>query len=100
MLAQIEWLTEKEGGRLSPPSGPRYITVARFADEKEKYPAEAWSLVLEFKAPSDDPQSMIAEVHFLANDAPTYLLYNGSLFELFEGRKLVARGRICKPPLK
>ena len=94
MKAELEWLSEKEGGRVRLPPGPQYITVARFAEEKEKYPSEAWSLVLEFNPPTENSRSMIAEVRFLVEEAPTYLLHEGSLFELFEGRKIVARGRV------
>ncbi|MGE3468398.1 MAG: hypothetical protein AB7J13_15870, partial [Pyrinomonadaceae bacterium] len=90
----IHWLSESEGGRLSPPRGSRYVTVARFLDEKEKYPKEAWSLVVEnIDVLGSDGPSM-ADVRFLVDDAPDYLLHEGSLFELFEGRKMVAKGKI------
>lgn len=93
MKAKIEWLSEEEGGRNNPPPGPRYITVARFEAEKDKYPNEAWSLVLEF-ASNNNSQQIIADVNFLVQDAPAHLLSRGSLFELYEGRVLVGRGRI------
>lgn len=90
--AKIDWLSEEAGGR-SPPSGPRYITVARFDDEKEKYPKEAWSLVVEFSN-SPDYLILFADVRFLVEDAPVHLLHSGSVFELYEGRKQVATGRV------
>ncbi len=95
--AEIEWVPENEGGRASPPPGPRYITVARFEDEKEKYPEEAWSLVVDFNPPQDELGPFNAHVRFLADEAPSHLLRPGSSFELYEGRKLVARGVVASP---
>lgn len=90
--AKVSWVPIEAGGRKSPPPGPRYVTVARFDDDKNKYPKEAWSLVLEFSDVPDDSLSVVADVRFLVEDAPVRLLRQGSTFELYEGRKLVARG--------
>jgi hypothetical protein len=38
----------------------------------------------------------IAELRCLAADAPSHLLQLGSRFELYEGRRLVARGEILR----
>lgn len=92
--AEISWVPKNEGGRDSPPLGPRYITVARFEEEKEKYPKEAWSLVVEFSRMASESHELIADVSFLMDDAPDYLLHPGSKFDLFEGRKLVAKGEV------
>lgn len=92
--AKLRWVPENKGGRASLPSGPRYVTVSRFEDEKEKYPAEAWSLVVDFESPLDEAGVMDATVRFLVEDAPHYLLHPGSHFELYEGLKLVAIGEI------
>jgi hypothetical protein len=92
--AKIFWLPEIEGGRKSPPPGPQYITVARFADDKDNWPDEAWSLIIEFDELSEERPCMITEVRFLVEDAPSHLLYPGSKFELYEGRKLVAKGEV------
>jgi len=95
MKASIRWLTESEGGRqCPPPDGSRYITVARFEDEKEKYPQEAWSLVVENIESVDSGGLTIGDVRFLVDDAPDYLLHEGSVFELYEGRNMVAKGQI------
>ena len=94
MKARIEWLTEEQGGRPDLPKGPRYVTVARFYDEIEKYPKEAWSLVLEFTRTISRSLTEVADVSFLVDEAPKHLLHEGSGFDLFEGRKLVARGKV------
>jgi len=92
--ARVCWVKKEGGERPSPPPGPRYSTAARFEDEKDNWPHEAWSLVLEFKAPPDDSLCVIADVHFLNPQGPTRLLHSGSVFELFEGYQLVARGEV------
>jgi hypothetical protein len=92
--AEVNWVPIEAGGRKSPPPGPRYITVARFEDDKDKYPKEAWSLVLEFSDLPNDSLSVVADVRFLAEDAPVQLLHKGSMFELYEGHKLVATGKV------
>jgi hypothetical protein len=92
--AKISWVPKNKGGRESPPPGPRYITVSRFEEEKDNYPKEAWSLVLEFSRLPGRSLDLIADVGFLMDDAPNYLLHPGSKFELFEGCQLVAKGEV------
>lgn len=92
--SKICWVTKEDGGRESPPPGPRYSTAARFEEEKENWPHEAWSLVLEFSGPPDESLCVIADVHLLNPEGPTRLLHSGSVFELFEGHRLVARGEV------
>ncbi len=78
--------------------GSSYTTVVRFEDEKDKYPAEAWSLVVKFDSLPDDTGTTLTSVQFLVQEAPTYLLHPGSKFELYEGRQLVASGEIIETP--
>jgi hypothetical protein len=92
--SRICWVKKEEGGRESPPSGPRYSTAARFEDERVKWPHEAWSLLLEFDGVPDESLCIIAEVSLLNPDGPIRLLHSGSIFELFEGNRLVARGEV------
>ncbi len=92
--ARVCWVRKEDGGRESPPPGPRYSTPARFEEEKDKWPHEAWSLVIEFSSPPDEWLCVIANVSFLNPDGPTRLLHPGSVFELFEGHRLVARGEM------
>ena len=94
--AKVCWVKEEAGGRKSPPRGPQYLTVARFEEAKDTWLKEAWSLVLEFDSPPDDALCMIADVKFLSPDGPMKLLHVGSTFDLFEGRRLVARGEVLE----
>ena len=89
--ARIQWLSADVGGRPAPPTGPRYSTVARFAAVADKWPTEAWSVVLEIEEPANTGGVMTALIRLLAPDAPD-LLVQGGEFDLFEGRTIVARG--------
>jgi hypothetical protein len=91
--AKIQWIPAKEGGRRITPC-TRYSTVARFDDAMADWPDTAWSLVVEVQNEAKDSQETIASVHFLVPDAPDHLLHSGSRFELFEGHRVVASGRI------
>jgi len=94
--ARVCWLRKEEGGREHPPPGPKFSTVARFEDEKGKFPREAWSLILEFADPIDETNCHIAEVRLLNPEGPTRLLHPGSVFELYEGSHVVARGEVLE----
>jgi hypothetical protein len=54
----------------------------------------AWSLVVEWIRTFRQGQQTLAEVSFLAPDAPSHLLKPGSRFELLEGSRRVAKGII------
>jgi hypothetical protein len=96
--AVVEWIPKEQGGRSQPPTGvglPPYSTVVRFVDAEEPWPPPvAWSLVIEKDETSSEPYRWIADVHFLADEAPHGSLRQGREFELYEGNKRVARGRI------
>ena len=93
--ARIRWRRLEEGGRQSPPPGPDYSTVARFESLADRWPNEAWSIVLHISAPADAEGIMVAEIAMLAGaDAPKQLLSPGSRFDLFEGRSQVASGEV------
>jgi hypothetical protein len=94
MKARICWIEKEAGGRENPPPGPRYSTVARFEEGKDKWTREAWSVVVEFHDPPDESLCMIADVSLLNPDGPTTLFHRGSRFELYEGRQVVARGTV------
>lgn len=89
--ANLKWRKREEGGRQSPPRGPRYSTVARFESRKDSWLKEAWSLVIEFIEQPDMELCHRVRVSFLA-DGPTELLQPGSSFELMEGYQSVATG--------
>jgi hypothetical protein len=92
--AKVCWLREEEGGREVPPLGQQYITAVRFEDAIDMWPHEAWSLVIEFNGPIDESLCVLANVRFLVPSAPAKLLHQDSVFYLFEGHRLVARGKV------
>jgi hypothetical protein len=92
--ARVLWFKEAEGGRVAPPAGPKYSTVARFYENAGNWPDVAWSLVLEWASPADTNDAMIVDVSFLSPDAPETLLHPGAIFELYEGKRCVARGEV------
>jgi hypothetical protein len=93
VTAMISWVPFEKGGRRTVPSGPTYSTVVRF-DEDKDWPTQAWSLWVEFIRSYADGQYLYARVRFLFPDAPHELLHEGSRFQLYEGRKLVATGLV------
>ena len=95
-VARIQWLNFTEGGRKHPPPGPTYTTVTRFERQGSQWINDAWSLVLEFMSAPDDRLCHLAKVRFLAEDAPSGWLQEGSRFELMEGSRVVARGLIMR----
>jgi hypothetical protein len=98
MRAIVEWMPKEQGGRNEPPAGagsPPYATVVRFVDTEQPWPPPiAWSLVVEKDEALSERYRWVADVHFLMNDAPHDSLRPGRAFELYEGKKLVTRGRI------
>lgn len=92
--ARIYWISENEGGRQKIPNSDSYSTVACFEDIKNIYPDEAWSIVVNLKKAHVEDRTTVAEIKFLVELAPEKLLYSGSKFELYEGKKIVAFGEI------
>jgi len=96
--ALIEWIRGEDGGRAKPPSGiglPPYSTLVRFVDGGVTWPAqEAWSLAVTKRGELGSEYRWLAEIHFLFQDAPHDYLREGRTFELYEGHKCVARGKI------
>jgi len=95
--AVLQWVTKEDGGRTLPPTGPCFFAVSRFPEYEnlEKWEREAWSLRIEFITHPDDTLAHNVKISFLADEdkAPDYLHPN-CLFELYEGRKLVAKGKV------
>jgi hypothetical protein len=96
-FARITWLTPEEGGRRLPPPGPRYSAPARFEGQAPGPEGANWSLVVDLMSHPPGSADWIAEVRFLFDDAPQELLLRGTRFELYEGRKCVARSVIISP---
>ncbi len=88
-IARIIWLTPEQGGRQTPPSGPRYSPTARFEAAKEDR-----SVVLDLVSRPTGSADWIADIRFLFDDAPQDLLSDGARFELYEGKRRVAHGTI------
>lgn len=91
--AVILWLPRERGGRTTPPAGPGYTTVARFEDSRDRWPDEAWSMVVDFlKVFGDKSHATLCAVRFQSPQAPSELLTAGARFELCEGARVVAKG--------
>ena len=96
--AMISWTSAADGGRKQPPSGPSYSTLVRFEEDTASAQGD-WSLVVESEKRFKDPRFLLANVRFLVDAAPHQLLHSGSRFELFEGRKRVAKGIVLPPTI-
>lgn len=97
--ALIEWIPKDLGGRTKPPLGvgsPPYSTVIHFVDEPWPHVEGSWSLVVVKDESQSTEFKWIADVHFRVEEAPHDSLHEGRIFELYEGNKCVARGRILK----
>jgi len=94
MKARLIWVGKSKSQQDAILRNGRYTTVARFGEEDEgDWLKEAWSLDLsELTIESDE--AMIASVRFLSPDAPVDRLRPDMTFELYEGRKCTARGKI------
>lgn len=96
-LAILRWLPADEGGRQRPPSGLRYITLARFQSAPDEEMSEPWSLIVEAPQPLDRAGTVTVTVRFLAPEhAPLHYLTPGTHFQLLEGKRKVAAGEIVK----
>jgi hypothetical protein len=93
--ALIQWLPKEQGGRSTgPPIGPQYSAPAKFLAHVEMWLVEDWDLVLERVDYFGGPEKWLANVHFRVAEAPHQWLEDGASFELYEGKRCVARGQI------
>ncbi len=95
--AAIDWIPKEAGGRSKPPLGigePSYATVIHFPEEPWPHLSGSWSLVVCKDEALSSEFHWIARVHFLVEEAPHDSLRDGREFELYEGKKCVARGSI------
>lgn len=101
-LAEIRWIPASEGGRQNPPEGvgePPYVPTVRLLGGDEREDDEiAWSLVIRKLEAGDDEgeeeAEWLAEIAFLVDAAPHDALTTGRRFELYEGARRVALGKI------
>lgn len=93
--AQITWITQENGGRNKPPlPGTQYCPIVIF-DDMEQNKNEFWSADF-ICTEIDDKMNSIVDFTFLVEDAPMDYLVKGNKFELFEGNKKVASGKIIE----
>jgi len=95
--ALIEWIPKGQGGRTQPPLGlgnPPHATVLHFTDEPWPHTAGSWSLAVAKIESMGDEYRWLPDVRFLVEEAPHDSLREGRAFELYEGRKCVARGTV------
>ncbi len=83
--AKIIWIDKELGGRTPPPVGTRYAPIIIFPNMEGTWSADFICSVV-------NNQEMEVEIGFLSKDAPNDLLKQGNKFELFEGRRKVAKG--------
>ena len=97
--AILDWIPAELGGRRSgPPEGEGYepyAPVIRLLSTGEPAPPQnAWRVVVQKIEALEQPLRWLVEVNYLFDAAPHHLLAEGAEFELYEGKRCVARGRI------
>lgn len=93
--AIVEWLLAEQGGRANgPPIGPDYAAPAKFEAHADTWLLEAWDLLVHKVECIGGSDKWIADVRFRVNEAPHQWLVEGAEFELYEGKRCVARGCI------
>lgn len=89
--AKIAWIKPQDGGKKKiPPIGMMFYPMIKIDTIKEII---NWSLVLINKE-FIDVHKTTAEIKFLMDNAPHYLLKSGVEFTLYEGAKKIAKGKI------
>ena len=93
MEAHVSWVPFEQGGREKHmPKNTKYCPIIVFPGEKMD---GTWSAEILTDSVNDNNESTI-DISFLFPDAPFDLLKPGAKFELYEGKKLVARGVMVK----
>jgi len=88
----VNWLAFKA---VVLPDTHKYITVARFEEDKDTWEKEAWSVFLEFSVtPAKQGNPSHGTAKFLMENAPVERLRRGRKFEMYEGRSKVAEVEI------
>ena len=90
----LMWISPEAGGRDKPPDGLVYSTVARLYVPNVSAPVADWSVVIQFDTKPVHGRPVHGWVRFLSPDAPQHLLSTGTIFELIEGKKVVAKGQV------
>jgi hypothetical protein len=69
------------------PESGQYVSVAKFAEDAESWPQEAWSIVIDLSGLDLALRSATGAARFLMPDAPQTRLQPGRTFEMFEGAR-------------
>jgi hypothetical protein len=89
----ILWLSKEEGGRAQPPTGEGpvpYMPGIWFPDEPWPY---NWTACVTKDHDASQPDLWLADVVYRVKEAPHDSIRQGREFELYEGGRLVARGK-------
>ncbi len=93
--AVIQWVPKELGGRRTGrPLGPGYCAPAKFLAHADSWEVECFDLAVDKIKCLGGPDRWLAEVHFRIEDGPHEWLVDRAEFELYEGKRCVARGRI------
>jgi hypothetical protein len=94
--AIIDWISSEEGGRRSgPPFGPDYAAPAKFMEHADAWLLGSWDLLVHQVELLGGPNKWLADVQFRRDEAPHDWLIPDAVFELYEGKRCVARGTIA-----
>ena len=92
VIAEVKWMSREFGGRsVLPPTGGKYCPIIRFdniSNSKDDWSAEIICNDIDRNLKS------IIELSYLMDEAPFENLKLGNTFKLYEGIKLVAKGKI------
>lgn len=84
----VLWVGQKKT-RL--PNTLRYVTVAKFEEDKDTWDKEAWSIELDFVvSPAQQGNPSRGTARFLMENGPVERLTKGKRFEMYEGKTKVA----------
>jgi len=91
--AQLNWTSFEDGGRKNIlPIGMRYCPIIVF--DTEQNGSTLWSA--EIYNTYIDGRISTADVSYLVEDAPFYLLKPNNKFSLYEGQRVVAEGIVVQ----
>lgn len=92
--AEIFWVSSEKGGRKSLPFGDKYAPFIIDKGQCLETQTELWSVFVINKT-SIDKSITIANLRYVSEKAPNKLVY-GYEFDLYEGPKKVATGKIIE----
>ena len=93
-VAEITWLTKEQGGRTGgiPMKAPKYAPLIAI-DGKNVFNGSSWSVIC-YSFERAETNKTKAFIRFLNAEKAPDILRQGVLFELFEGARKVADGKV------